>query len=144
MHKEPTLIDPETGAGAYKIAGGSNGGVVNFAIHVAAQPSLLLPPCAESFLQTLINNFLVTNSMLPGIAFPTGAGLLTAKYVADATGGMTFLTAIKLSFRNPLFLLGNIRVALLISALNALIMGFVFELGILVGSAIGAAFCRRD
>lgn len=138
------ILDPETGSGAYKISGGYNGGVLNFAVGVAQQPALLLPPCGASFLETMINNFLTTNAAIPGIAFPAGAGLLTASVVSDAVGGQTFLTAIKLTIKNPTFLLGNLRAALIVSIINFLIMSIVFEFGIFVGSAIGAAFCRKD
>jgi hypothetical protein len=137
------ISDPVTGAGAYKISGGANGGALNFTIHVAQQPSLLLPPCGVSFLETMINNFLITNASIPGIAFPTGAGLVTAKIVGDAVGGQTFLTAIKLSIKNSTFLLGNLRAALIVSSINFLLMSLVFETGICVGSAIGATFCRN-
>lgn len=137
------IADPVTGSGAYKISGGANGGALDFVINVAQQPALLLPPCGVSFLDTMINNFLVTNSTIPGIAFPTGAGLVTAKVVGDAVGGQTFLTAIKLSVKNPTFLLGNLRAALIVSVINFVLMSLIFEIGIFVGSAVGAAFCRK-
>src|SRR5947207_6613136 len=44
------IIDPQLGAGAYKISGGANGGFLSFLSAVFAQPSLLLPSCGDTFL----------------------------------------------------------------------------------------------
>ena len=70
--------------------------------------------------------------------------LLTASIVAESIGGMTLIRAIKLSFNNPTFLLGNLRAALLTSVVNFILMSIAFEIGILIGSLIAAAICRKD
>jgi len=69
---------------------------------------------------------------------------LTASFVAESIGGMTVIKAIRLSITNPSFLLGNLRAALITSMVDFILMSIAFEIGILIGSLIGAAICRRS
>ncbi|MCU7849531.1 MAG: hypothetical protein KZQ89_16380 [Candidatus Thiodiazotropha sp. (ex Lucinoma kastoroae)] len=143
------ILDPETGAGSYKISGGSNGGssedagFIDFVHAVIGQPGLLIPTCSLPFLEQTMKNFLDTNKAILGPAAPTGLTLLTGGVVAESAGGFTLLTAIKLSIRNPSFLVGNLAVAIKIMLINYILMSLAFEIGILIGSAVSAATCRR-
>jgi len=143
------LFDPATGAGAYKIAGGRNGGYttktgfIEFSLAVAGKPGLLIPHCSLPFLQQVIQNFADTNKSIIGLTTPTGLTLLTAGATAADVGGITVLQAIRLSITAPVFTLGNFRVAIMVATLNFLVASFFYELGIVVGSVTSAAICRR-
>lgn len=141
------IIDPETGAGAYQISGGASGGFLSFLSAAFAQPALFLPPCADTFLQTLWNNFVTTNSSIPGIALPLFATAFTVGATAQAIGGVTILQAINVLMTvpiSPLLWPTVIAAALITTLINWIIFQLVFEIGILIGSAVGAAACRRS
>jgi hypothetical protein len=138
------VIDSETGAGGYLIEGGARGGVLGYISYVTENgPQVLLPPCGVTYLQCVIDNFIATNTAIPGLTAPTGAGLLTATIVAKEVGGMTVIQGIQLAMKNSQFLLGNLRAALIVSIINYIVLSIAYEIGILIGSAVGAAFCRR-
>lgn len=102
--------------------------------------------CDESFLDRVIDNFIQTNNALPGVATPTGSGLLTGGIVAEALGTQTFISAMtEIIFNSTVgaivggtgtsagALLGSAAVT---SAINGLLIGAAFEAGVLVGSVI--------
>jgi transglutaminase-like putative cysteine protease len=131
-------IDPQTGAGGYLIDGGSNGAIVQLL------PSM--PVCA-GFWSNLWTNFVATNAIIPGLALPVGVTLLTGSFVVETFGGITFL---KLAMNWSALVSagiqgGAILAALIVAAINFVLMSFVFEIGILIGSAAVAAenTCRR-
>ncbi len=142
-------LDPLSGDGTYKISGGKNGGgntdvgFIDFTFAVFEQPGLLLPECTGSFLEMTINNFFATNEAIFGLFAPPLMTLLTAGAVASEVNGMTAITAIRLSFVNPTFLLGNILLALMTALINFILVSIVWEIGLLIGSAVSAAFCRK-
>jgi hypothetical protein len=142
------ITDLDIGDGAFKIAGGGNGGVIttvgftDFLIAIIENPSSILPPCTGSYIGTLVNNFVVSNEAIPGFTVPIPVTLATGGLVASAIGLFTLVDAIKLSIKNRIFLLGNIMVALVASVANIILVGGAFEFGLLVGSTIGATICR--
>ena len=141
------ILDMGTGAAAYQISGGTNGGFLSFLGAAFAQPTLFLPPCGDTFLQTLWRNFVITNDIIPGLALPMFSTLFTAGTTASAIGGVTILEAIGLIMTvpmSPLVWPAIIAGALLTALINWLIFQIVFEIGILIGSAVGAAACRRQ
>ena len=131
--------DSTTGAGAYTIEGGANGGVFNMPI--------ALPVCA-GFWSSLWTNFVETNAVIPGLALPVGVTLLTGSFVVDALGGITFLKiALNWSALVSAWLIGPaIIMAVTVAIINFVLMSLAFELGILIGSAAVAASntCRRE
>jgi len=144
------IIDPETGSGAYKISGGLNGGSstevgpLDFIYAVIENPGILFPECGESMYDQFIDNFVTTNTTLPGMLAPPGVTVITGGAVATAIGGLTLLQAIKLSLKNMRFLIGNLMFAIYSMLVNTLYVGLVFELGVAIGSGISAIFCRRE
>lgn len=133
-----TTLDPATGAGGYLIEGGGNGGSV--------QIPAAMPLCA-GFWSALWTNFVTTNAIIPGLALPTGVTLLTGSFIVDTFGGITFL---KLAMNWSALVAagvqgGAILAALLVGAINFVLMSFIFEVGILIGSAgvAAASTCRR-
>lgn len=138
------MLDKESGAGAYKISSGENGGLLSFAKAVVQEPGIMFPRCKGSFVEQTINNFIDTNAAIWGITAPVGVTIVTAKATADAVGGVTMIQALKLSIKNPFFLAGNFRMALIVSFLNFVFISLAYELGVLIGSAISAAACRKE
>jgi transglutaminase-like putative cysteine protease len=144
------ILDPQTGDGSYKISGGANGGqssevgALDFMHAITGQPGLLFPKCSLPFIEQVVENFINTNKAIIGLTAPPGVTFITGGAVAVAAGGFTLVTAIKLSIKNPNFLLGNLATAILISMLNYVLVSLAYEIGVLMGSAINAAFCRRE
>lgn len=136
------ITDPLSGAAAYKISSGKSGGFLDFSKAVLSDPSLLFPECSGSFVDQTIDNFINTNSAIFGMFAPPGLTFLTGGAVAEAAGGFTLLRAIMLSIKNPTFLLGNLRVALIVSMINFILVSIAWEIGLLIGSMISAAACR--
>jgi hypothetical protein len=144
------ILDPQTGDGSYKIGGGANGGqssevgALDFMHAIVGQPGLLFPKCSLPFIEQVVENFFNTNKAIIGLTAPPGVTFITGGAVAAAAGGFTLVTAIKLSIKNPGFLVGNLATAILISMLNYALVSLVYEIGVLIGSTISAAFCRRE
>ena len=84
------------------------------------------------------DNFTSTNSAIPGMGFllPTGVGLATARYTAEATGGITFLGAA--SFYGTSQFGGALIFASLNSVVNTGAVGGAFQFGNLLGSMVNA------
>lgn len=142
------IYDNETGDGVYKISGGINGGgneagVISLVFAVADREGPLIPVCYGSFFEHMIHNFFEVNQIIWGLTAPPGVTLITAGSVAEAAGGFTLITAIKLSFKNPRFLLGNLRIAIMASILNWILVSLAFEIGLLIGSIVSSAVCRK-
>jgi len=62
-----SFINPSTGAGAYMISGSFNGGFIGFDS---------TNDCEKSYLENAINNFVITNNVIPGILAPPGLAML--------------------------------------------------------------------
>jgi hypothetical protein len=119
-------------------------GALDFMHAIVGQPGLLFPKCSLPFIERVVENFFNTNKAITGLtAPPPGVTFITGGAVAAATGGFTLVTAIKLSIKNPGFLVGNLATAILISMLNYVLVSLAYEIGVLIGSTISAAFCRR-
>ncbi|NOZ52354.1 MAG: transglutaminase domain-containing protein, partial [Gammaproteobacteria bacterium] len=143
------ILDPVTGEGAYRISGGVNGGassetgITDFVLAVVNEPGELVPDCGLPFIEQATKNFIETNKAIIGLAAPKGLTLLTGAAVAEAAGGFTLLTALRLSVKNASFLAGNLFVAIMTSFINTLLVNLWFEVGVVIGSGISAATCRR-
>ena len=143
------IIDPRNGDGAYKITGGKNGGssnepgFIDFTQAVVGQPGLLIATCKAPFLEQTIKNIVDTNNLLPYTA--VGKTLISFKstsMVASSVGGMTIITGIKFAVKG--FSLRWLATVVAISMLiNSILLSMAFEIGVVIGSAISAATCRR-
>ena len=118
-------------------------GFIGFIMAVIDDPALILPPCKGTFADTFINNYIVTSEFIPGKGAPIFITLATGKKVAESLGLFTIITAIKLSVKNPIFLLDNLTVSLVSIMANALLAGGIFSSGLVIGSAFGAALCQQ-
>lgn len=127
------IFDPETGAAAYKISGGKNGGNLTF--------EDLLPTCSGTFWETTLDNFAATNTAIPGFLLPLGVSFFTQGMVARAIGSVTLFQGILASYfwSN----LGWIAAGILTVLVHFVFVVLAFQVGILIGSMISAAICRR-
>jgi RHS repeat-associated protein len=102
-------------------------------------------PC-ESFGQRFSENFWATNSVVPGLVAPTGAGLFFAGRVGAATGRVTLIQGAELyvaGSANGTIASGNaawLGQGAATSASTFLRVGAAWELGIGAGSALEAGF----
>ncbi len=90
-----------------------------------------------------MENFINANDAIFGLFAPPGMTLLTGAAVAEVAGGFTLLQAILLGIKNPLFLLSNLIIALIVSIINYILVAIAWEVGLLIGSIISTALCRK-
>jgi len=130
------IINPTTGDGAYMINGGMDGGVV-----VVSEEG----KCDKSYLLRIVENFVLTNEVIPGLLAPTGLGLLTGSKVAELMGTITFLDWIRVGFGGAVMegvTFTSLETGVLVGATaltNFVFVGIAFEAGVVIGSFISAA-----
>jgi RHS repeat-associated protein len=96
------------------------------------------------FFEEAVENFVVTNSAIPGLTVPIGSGLFTAGYTAEAVQGVTLGKWALGGFRGQVMgaatftSLETFLTGLGVSALHWTLTGIAWEGGVAVGSAIGA------
>lgn len=86
--------------------------------------------------QNVRSNFAETNRAIPGLMLPTGVGLATAGTTARAIGSITFLQAA--AYRGTPQFGGAMVFATVTAAVNTVLVGGAFEVGILAGSMLSA------
>lgn len=132
------IIDPATGAGAYMISGGLNGGWF---------PIIIASGCDKSYVERVFNNFELTNVTIPGLLAPTGLGILIGvpRGVAALMGTITLLQWARMLFSGAVMegvAFTALETGVLVGATSLfsfLLTSVAFEVGVMVGSLISAA-----
>jgi hypothetical protein len=134
------IHDPTTGAGSYMISGGLSGGWIQYLWVAGSQ-------CKKSYLERVIDNFLLTNKTLPGLMAPVGVSLISAGAVADLCGTLTLGKWI-LSHGLKGAILEGVAftgletgiLAIATTIYNFILAGLAFEVGVFIGSLVSATF----
>lgn len=144
------VVDDQTGTGSFLIEGGSRGGFLDFVAAVLAQPSLLLQECKGSFLDMYRANFNAVDNSIYSVFVPRALSLLAAGYVADFFHTSTLFqmtAALKASRLFPKSAT-YIRVVIMSFLINAvmtwLALTIAHTVGVVVGSASRAWFCKEE
>jgi hypothetical protein len=99
----------------------------------------------QSFASRFDDNFMMTNSAIPGLVLPTGAGFVTGRAFAQATGSVTLGHGVAVwvtGSANGTIGAGSTALVLQgasTAAWHAVLLGGALEAGIVIGSAIEAA-----
>jgi len=134
------ISDTTTGAGAYMISGGASGTWVSIDN---------IGYCEKSYWDKVMNNFILTNQVIPGTFAPPGMGMLLgvpgAVAALNPLAGYTFLQWAKTLFAGAVLegvTFTALETGVLVAAtslISLILVSLVWEIGLLIGSLISAA-----
>ncbi len=134
------ISDPITGAGAYMISGGANGTWVSIDN---------IGYCEKSYWDKVMNNFILTNEVIPGTFAPPGMGMLLgvprALAALNPLAGITLFQWLRIGFAGAVLegvTFTALETAVLVAAtslISFILVSLVWELGLFIGSLISAA-----